>query len=375
METPTPEQVPTQPVVPTPTPVPPMPTTPPVPEQAPVWNTNIPFYQPQMAQQPSQANIEIKVDSPQVIEKIVYKKQRIHGFFRTLTIIALLVVGVLMLLENTWVMKLSLGNVNLDVIYPIFIIFSTIVIRSYRGIFGKLFWLILFLGVVGWFFGVSTYTSLNPSTKSKFGNYISYPATQATGMVLTKLNINTLVGNFDIKGTETKNLAEGTYKSDRNLLVTTGIKSNYDYLYLKEDPNWNLLQNYSSNLTLGISDTKIVDIYLKNMLWMHTIDLTDIKRANAKIHWWIQDLELTLWNQIFKDSQLEIQLVGGRITLTAPKDLGIKMYFKQWAWSLELTDFDIKGKDYFESKNLATAKKILNINISAWVTAFKFLWK
>jgi len=242
METPTPEQVPTQPVVPTPTPVPPMPTTPPVPEQAPVWNTNIPFYQPQMAQQPSQANIEIKVDSPQVIEKIVYKKQRIHGFFRTLTIIALLVVGVLMLLENTWVMKLSLGNVNLDVIYPIFIIFSTIVIRSYRGIFGKLFWLILFLGVVGWFFGVSTYTSLNPSTKSKFGNYISYPATQATGMVLTKLNINTLVGNFDIKGTETKNLAEGTYKSDRNLLVTTGIKSNYDYLYLKEDPNWNLLQ-------------------------------------------------------------------------------------------------------------------------------------
>ena len=28
----------------------------------------------------------------QIVEKIIYKKQRIHGFFRTLTIIALLVI-------------------------------------------------------------------------------------------------------------------------------------------------------------------------------------------------------------------------------------------------------------------------------------------
>jgi len=88
---------------------------------------------------PSQANVEaspgmsvVKVDTPQVIEKIVYKKQRIHGFFRTLTIIALLAVGVLMLLENTGVMKLSIANFDLYLIYPIIVIFSTIIIRSYR---------------------------------------------------------------------------------------------------------------------------------------------------------------------------------------------------------------------------------------------------
>jgi hypothetical protein len=157
MENPTPEQIPQVPVVPTPAPTP-TPTPAPVPEApkpvestpvkaevpAPVEVTNIPFYQPQA--QPAQTTVEaspgvsgIKVDAPQVIEKIVYKKQRIHGFFRTLTIIALLVVGVLMLLENTGVMKLSINNVNLDLVYPIVIIFSTIIIRSYRGIFGKIF--------------------------------------------------------------------------------------------------------------------------------------------------------------------------------------------------------------------------------------------
>jgi len=346
--------------------------------QAPFGWWNIPFYQPAaQTATPPQANVEIKVDAPQVIEKIVYKKQRIHWFFRTLTIIALLVVGVLMLLENTGVMKLSIGNTNLDLIYPVIVIFSTIIIRSYRWIFGKLFWLILFLGVVGGFFGVSTYTSLNPSTKSKFGDYVSYtaPVGDASWMVLTKLNINTLIGNFDIKWTATKNLAEWTYKSDRNLLVTSGVKTNYDYLYLREDPNRNILQNYASNLTLGIDDSKIVDLYIKNMLWMHTIDLSDIRRSNAKIHGWIQDLDLTLWDNVFKDNQLEIQLVGGRITINAPKDLGVKLYFSQRAWSLELTDFDIKGKDYFESKNLAAAKKIVKINVSAGVSKFKLLRK
>jgi hypothetical protein len=34
---------------------------------------------------------------PQVIEKIVYKKQRVHGFFRTLMLIVLLAIGFLML--------------------------------------------------------------------------------------------------------------------------------------------------------------------------------------------------------------------------------------------------------------------------------------
>ncbi|MEI8008268.1 MAG: hypothetical protein WCI00_02230 [bacterium] len=55
---------------------------------APTPKQSIPeFTPPQINQQPV----------IQIIEKIVYKKQRIHGFFRTLTIIALLAIGFLML--------------------------------------------------------------------------------------------------------------------------------------------------------------------------------------------------------------------------------------------------------------------------------------
>jgi hypothetical protein len=107
-------------------------TPPPAPKQ----EANTP--PPQIIQQPIQ-----------IIEKIVYKKQRIHGFFRTLTIIALLTIGFLMLGESTGLIELSVNSFKLHQIFPIFIIFSTIIIRSYRGRLGKIFGLILFLTVFG----------------------------------------------------------------------------------------------------------------------------------------------------------------------------------------------------------------------------------
>ncbi|MEI7563479.1 MAG: hypothetical protein WCJ39_07765 [bacterium] len=81
----------------------------------------------------------------QIVEKIVYKKQRVHGFFRTLTIITLLAVGILMLGESMNIAKITINGFALDTVYPIFVIFSTIIIWSYKDILGKVFGLILFL--------------------------------------------------------------------------------------------------------------------------------------------------------------------------------------------------------------------------------------
>lgn len=101
---------------------------------------SVPVYTP-----PQQKNDNIVTPVPelqtiqqpiiQIIEKTVYKKQRIHGFFRTLTIIALLLIGFLMLGESTGIITLSINSFRLHQIFPIFIIFSTIIIRSYKGIF------------------------------------------------------------------------------------------------------------------------------------------------------------------------------------------------------------------------------------------------
>lgn len=122
-------------------------TTPEVKEQVPVYTPP-----PPQPQEPVPPVPEFFVQQPpvvQIVEKIVYKKQRIHGFFRTLTIIALLAIGFLMLGESTGMIELSINSYKLHQIYPLIIILSSIIIRSYKGIFGKIFGLILFLSVFG----------------------------------------------------------------------------------------------------------------------------------------------------------------------------------------------------------------------------------
>lgn len=113
-------------------------------EQAPEKKESIPVYTPPppQSQEPEPQVPQFFAPQPpviQIVEKIVYKKQRIHGFFRTLTIIALLVIGFLMLGESTGLIELSINSFKLHQIYPLVIILSTIIIRSYRGILGKIF--------------------------------------------------------------------------------------------------------------------------------------------------------------------------------------------------------------------------------------------
>lgn len=105
-------------------------------EQGPEKKESVPVYTPPPpTQEPASQIPQFFAPQPpvvQIVEKVIYKKQRIHGFFRTLTIIALLAIGFLMLGESTGLIQLSINSFKLHQIYPIVIIFSTIIIRSYR---------------------------------------------------------------------------------------------------------------------------------------------------------------------------------------------------------------------------------------------------
>lgn len=105
-------------------------------ETIPETKETIPTYTPPPPpmQEPKPSEPQFIQQAPivQIVEKVVYKKQRIHGFFRTLTIIALLAIGFLMLGESTGLIELSINSFKLHQIYPLVIIFSTIIIRSYK---------------------------------------------------------------------------------------------------------------------------------------------------------------------------------------------------------------------------------------------------
>lgn len=339
-------------------------------EEAPKYTPPITERKPKFIEAGTQTQQILQEPTIQIVEKIVYKKQRIHGFFRTLTIIALLTIGFLMLGESTGIITLSVNKFKLHQIFPIFIIFSTLIIRSYKGIFGKIFGLILFLGIFGWIFTIGIYTWLNPSTKRKSGNTIDY-AIINTGEISwdnnkTSLYVETLIGNSHIIGSKIKTGITSIRNSDRNLLVSSENNTNENYIKFNEDSNRNILENYVSNINLTLPYSTTFDlIYIKNLFWLHIIDLSAFQWKILKFHAGIDDITIKVDN-ILSGNKIEIQGTAANIDMSIPKDIGVIMYYKHWLGKLQTTDFDILSGHYFQSKNINTAKAILNIYINLW---------
>jgi len=298
-----------------------------------------------------------------------------HGFFRTLTIIALLTIGFLMLGESTGIITLSVNSFKLHQIFPIFIIFSTIIIRSYKGIFGKVFGLILFLAVFGWMFTIGIYTWLNPSTKWKSGDTINYTIINTwenTGENKeTNLYVETLIGSSNIVGSRSKIDITSIRNSDKNLLVYSGNNAHTNYIKFNEDNNRNILENYVSNIHLTLPYSTTFDlIYIKNIFWFHIIDLSTFQRKTLKFHAGIDDITIKVGN-VFSGNKIEIQGTAASIDMNIPKDIGVLMYYKHIVGSLETTEFDTLSGHYFQSQNIKTAKAILHIYINLWASDTK----
>jgi len=334
-------------------------------EQKPEVKESIPMYTPPPP--PKQEFIPPQpqtIQQPviQIVEKIVYKKQRIHGFFRTLTIIALLAIGFLMLGESTGLIELSINSFKLHQIFPVFIIFSTIVIRSYRGIFGRIFGLALFLTVFVWMFAIGVFTSLNPTSKRKSWDTIDYALATDNNLYL-----QTLIGNSYIEGNKEKKTLGWTRNSDRRLLVSSGGNASGAYLKLDEDPNRNVLQNYISNINLNIPNDKTIDLlYIKNLLWLHTIDLREFQWKMLKFHAGIDDVTIKIGN-VLSGNRIEVQGAAANVQLDIPRNVGVIMYYKMLAGKFKAPEFEALTGRYYQSQNIATADSIVNIYVNLWL--------
>lgn len=324
-------------------------------EVVPIYTPPAPIQEPPPAepQLPPQPTI-------QIVEKVIYKKQRIHGFFRTLTIIALVVIGFLMLGESTGIIELSINNFKLHTIYPLIVILSAIILRSYKKIFGKIFWLILFLWIFWGIFGITLYTWLNVSSKQNEWEHIQYTVNDTTK---TNIQMETLIGNSYIEGNKKNTYIEGIRNSDRMLILDSWANEEIHYLNLNEDKNRNVLQNYRSDINLTLPNTKPFNlIYIKNFLWLHTIDLNTIQRTTLKIHGGINDITINTKN-ILSGNKIEIQATAANIEISIPKDVGVRMYYKHKIGRLNIPGFTELTGHYFESDNIKNSKKILHIYI------------
>lgn len=290
-------------------------------------------------------------------------KQKTYWFFRILTIWVLVAIGFLMLGESLNVFKFYVWDLPLSKIYPIIIIFSTVILWNYKYFIGKIMWLFLFFLVFGGFFSVGIYTSLNQYNKNSFSQNIKNNIYRSP---LVNFSIENFIWSINLEWDKISKFVEWKYKSDRNLIIDSHMNSGSSYFGIEEGKTWNILQDYKTNLDLKLDRKQLVDIYIKNFLGRHIIDMSKISRKEAKINLWWANLDIILSDDILSGNLLQIQSVFSNITIQVPSDVWIRLYNKRLVGML-WWDMVKKWKNYYESTNIDDAKKILNLDIKSAV--------
>lgn len=307
---------------------------------------------------------DIKVipeEEPVVIEKIVYKKQRVHWFFRTLTILVLLAIGFLMLGESTGIAKLTMGDFALDKVYPIFIIFSTIIIRSYRDVFGKIFGLILFLGVFGGFFTIRIYNGLDQTTPARFWETLVFEMTDKN---TKNISIQTMIGKIDLEGNTKSPHLQGTRISDREMITEKASSGNVETISIVDNNTLNLLEDFFTNLTLYVPSSKTFDtIYIKNALGNAYIKTENLNRDHMMIHGGINKVTIDITDDIPANATIEIQWSIQNIQINIPKEIGIQMRYQNRIGYKNAEDMIYQTWHLYTSTNITWAQKTLMLDI------------
>ena len=82
-----------------------------------------------------------------------------------------------------------------------------------------------------------------------------------------------------------------------------------------------------------------------------------------KFHAGIDDVTINIGN-VLSGNNIEIQGTAANIQINIPQNVGVIMYYTHLIGMIDMTDFDVLSGHYFQSKNIATAKTIVNIHIN-----------
>lgn len=371
----------------------------------------------QLLEQQVQQSSQLLSPQPkvEVVEKIVYKKQRVHGFFRTLALVALLFVGVLMLLEWLKIFSLDLDWLDTKIFYPVFIILNVIVIWSYKGLFGKIMWSLMFLGVVAGFFVISVYSSLSSTIENHTGSLLTFPI--YSGTHYSKIYVSTILNSLTVGAQTGSGLLVSNYDVERPLSLLSGyVLWSHNYAIITESDKVNLLEWVYTRLQLGLQEQHPIYLYIKTLLGQNTLDMTNVLTRWLRMHWGIVSTDIIFWSgQILALSptntlsdlsgssiqtwdialwtgtesslltgsvlswavsswfitsisswsnhiDLDVQAAIADITLHLPKTMWVRMQYKSYIWTVDLPQITKKIDGIYESDNIDKATTILDIN-------------
>lgn len=280
------------------------------------------------------------------------------------------VFGLAFLVNNLGLFAL---NINLGMIWPLFIVFIGLSLFSKRSVTSTA------LGSTVTTICVALFLiSLFSYVPAGYGEVSSFPLNvlKVSGVEKANISLDAGAGEIRMYGVDTGKLIEGELTT--NLMaarVDSQTKNNIQSVSIGIDgkKEWFCDGNFKNDFVVGIDKNTPVVLDIKSGASNNDIDLTDVKAESVSLHTGASNVDLKMGDELDVASVV-VEAGASSINLNFPKTAGVKLFIESGMSSQELPGFISVDKNTYQSSNYDSSQKKINASVKMGMASLSVNW-
>lgn len=278
--------------------------------------------------------------------------------------------GLAFLVNNSGLFSL---NINLGMIWPLFIIFIGLSLFRKRDVVSTaLGSTVATICVTLFFISMFSYIPVN------YGEVTSFPIGISKDAGVEKANIflNAGAGEIKVYGTDTGKLVDGELIT--NLMtakIDSQTKNNIQDVNIGVEGRreWFHGSNIKNEFNIGIDKDTPVTLDIKSGASDNNIDLTGVKAESVALHTGASNVNLKMGDGL-DTSNVVVEAGASSISLSFPKTVGVRLFLESGMSSQELPDFISIDKNTYQSLNYESSQKKINASVKIGMASLYVNW-
>jgi spore germination protein GerM len=281
----------------------------------------------------------------------------------------IVVFGLIILLNN---LNLIILNINIWLIWPIFIIFLGLSLFTKKDAISTTIGLVVSTIVI-----VLICVSLfEPKVKEESTKINNFPIviSQVMEIERAKIQIDSGMGNMSLYGEKMDNLIQGNLSTNFAKVVSDSeLIGNVQNVNIVVDGNNKWKDSPKNELNLGINKDVVLDLVYSSGASSNKLDLSEVKAESVIVHTGASNLNLKMGDIVDK-SNVTIEAGASSIIINLPSTIEAKVLVESALSSKELNGLSSVGDNIYKTTNYDLGKKKVDIAIKAGMANIVVNW-
>jgi len=278
--------------------------------------------------------------------------------------------GLAFLINYTGLISL---NVNLYLIWPLFIIFIGLSLFLKRDAVSTSLGATIATVCVAVVF--ISFISSSPVIRNSISIF-PVSIEKGEGVEKANININAGAGEVMIYGIDSGKLVNGEIQTNlAEATVDSQIKESVQNVDVSMSgaKKWFSNDNLKNEFYIGIDKNTPVALNINSGASNNNIDLSGVKAESVILHTGASNVNLTMGEEL-DSADVVIEAGASSINLNFPKTVGVKIFVESGMSSQELSDFFSSDKNTYQSLNYESSKKKIVVNVKMGMASLTAGW-